>query len=53
MYRGGLFLAGLESVAWDITGGWSSDEIIPLLPAHAEARVIGYSMWIGLVPVGW
>ena len=35
------------------TGGWSCDEITPLLRAPAEARVIGYSTWMGLVPVGW
>ena len=50
-----LFLMGLGlgSVAWEATGGWSRDEITPLLRAPAEARVIGYSTWMGLVPVGW
>ena len=50
-----LYLMGLRlgSVAWDATGGWSCVEITPLLRAPAEARVIGYSTWMGLVPVGW
>ena len=43
---------GLESVAWDATGGWLCDEITPQLQAPAEARIIGYSTWMGLVPVG-
>ena len=42
---------GLGSVAWDATGGWSCDKIIPLL--RAPACVIGYSTWMGLVQVGW
>ena len=44
---------GLGSVVWDTTGGWSCDKIIPLLRAPAEARVICYSTWMGLVPGGW
>ena len=50
-----LYLRGLRlgSGACDATGGWSCDKIIPLLQAPAEARVIGYSTWMGLVPGGW
>ena len=42
---------GLGSVVWDATGGWSCDKIIPLL--RTPASVIGYSTWMGLVPVRW
>ena len=50
-----LYLMGLGfgCVVWDATGGWWCDEITPLLQAPAEAHVIGYSTWMGLVPVGW
>ena len=56
-YSRGIYLHSrgliLGSVVWDATGGWSCDEITSLLRAPAEARVIGYSTWMGLVPVGW
>ena len=48
-----LMSLGLGSVAWDATGGWSCDEITSLLRAPAEAHIIGYSKWMGLVPVRW